>query len=110
MYFDSSEELFPFIDIETATNRCILHANLHRYVHNTITDTDPHVATWQEHHGAQQVKDDQRDYEALHPHFAWINSDIIRKTFKVMTQFARLPLNTVLRKQFKVPNPAMNVP
>jgi hypothetical protein len=27
-----------------------------------------------------------------------------------MTQFARLPLNTVLRKCLKAPNPAMNVP
>jgi hypothetical protein len=31
---------------------------LHRYVHNAVTDNDPHVPTWQQHHGAQQVKDD----------------------------------------------------
>jgi hypothetical protein len=29
---------------------------------------------------------------------------------KCSTQFARLPLNTVLRKRFKAPNPAMNIP
>jgi hypothetical protein len=94
VYFDSSAELLPDFDIDTATDCCVLHANLHCYVHNAITDNDPHVPTWQEHHGAQQVKDDPRDYEALHP----------RKTFEVMTQFARLPLNTVLHKCFKAPN------
>jgi hypothetical protein len=98
MYFDSSEEILPDFDIETATDHCIFCANLHHYFHNAITDTDPRVATQQEHHGARQVKDDPQDCEALCPHFAWLNSNIIKKTFKVMTQFAWLPLNTVLRK------------
>jgi hypothetical protein len=110
MYFDSSAEPLPDFVIETSTDHCVFHANLHCYVHNAITDTDPHVTTRQEHHGAQQVKDDPRDYQALCPCFTWLNSDIIRKTFEVMTQFARLPLNTVLRKCLKAPNPAMNVP
>jgi hypothetical protein len=109
VYFDTSEELLPDFDIEVATDCCVIRANLHRYVHNAITDTAPHVATRQEHHGAQQVKDGPRDYEALHPHFVWLNSDIIWKTFEVTTQFARLPLNTILHKQFKAPNPATNV-
>jgi hypothetical protein len=110
VYFDSSAELLPDCDIDTTTDCCILHANLHHYIHNTVTDNDPHVPTWQEHYGAQQVKDDPRDYEALRPCFAWLNSDIIRKTFEVTTLFAWLPLNTVLRKHFKALNPAMNVP
>jgi hypothetical protein len=110
MYFDSPAELLPDFDIDTTTDCCVLHANLHHYVHNTVTDIDTHVHTWQEHHGAQQVKDDPRDYEARCPHFAWLNSDIIWKTFEVMTQFARLHLNTVLHKRFKAPNPATNVP
>jgi hypothetical protein len=79
VYFESSEELLPDFDIETTTDRCIFCANLHRYVRNAVTDT--HVATRQEHHGARQVKDDPRDYEALCPHFAWLNSDIIWKMF-----------------------------
>jgi hypothetical protein len=58
MYFDSSAKLLPDFDIDTATDRCVLHANLHRYVHNAVMDNDPHVPTRQEHHGAQQVKDD----------------------------------------------------
>jgi hypothetical protein len=50
-----------------------------------------------------------RDYDALRPRFAWLPTDIIKKTFKVTTQFARMPLNTVLCKCFKSPNPAVNV-
>jgi hypothetical protein len=79
------------------------------FIANAVTDNDPHVPTRQEHHGAQQVKDDPQDYEALRPRFPWLNSDIIQKMFEVMTQFARLPLNTVLCKHFKAPNPATNV-
>ena len=88
MYFDSSEEILPDFDIETATDRCDFRAFLLCYVQNAITDTNPHVATRQEHHGARQVKDDPRDYEAPCPRFAWLNSDIIWKTFQVTTQFA----------------------
>jgi hypothetical protein len=48
-------------------------------------------------------------FVALHPRFAWLPTDIIKKTFEVTTQYARMPLNTVLRKRFKSPNPAVNV-
>jgi hypothetical protein len=77
VYFDPPEELLPDFDIEISTDHCVFHANLHCYVHHVVTDSAPHVATRQEHHGAQQVRDDPRDYEALHPHFAWLNSNII---------------------------------
>jgi hypothetical protein len=50
-----------------------------------------------------------RDYDALHPRFAWLPTDIIKKTFEVTTQYARMPLNTVLQKHFKSPNPAVNI-
>jgi hypothetical protein len=39
----------------------------------------------------------------------WLPTDIIKKTFEVTTQYARMPLNTVLRKHFKSPNPAVNI-
>jgi hypothetical protein len=50
-----------------------------------------------------------RDYDALHPHFVWLPTDIIKRTFEVTTQYARMPLNTILRKRFKSPNPAVNI-
>jgi hypothetical protein len=49
------------------------------------------------------------DYDALRPCFAWLPTDIIKKTFEVTTQYAWMPLNTILRKCFKSPNPAVNV-
>jgi hypothetical protein len=50
-----------------------------------------------------------RDYNALRSHFAWLPTDIIKKTFDVTTQYAWMPLNTVLRKCFKSPNPVVNI-
>jgi hypothetical protein len=34
VYFDSSAELLPDFDIDTATDHCVLHVNLHCYVHS----------------------------------------------------------------------------
>ena len=49
------------------------------------------------------------DYDSLHSRFAWLPKDIIMQTFETMTQYARLPYNTILKKHFKSPNPALNV-
>jgi hypothetical protein len=38
-----------------------------------------------------------------------MSTDIIQKTFKHMTQYARLPMGTILKKAFRSPNPALNV-
>jgi hypothetical protein len=95
------------VDIEAATDRCVFQANAHRYVCSATTypDADSHP----NHHGPCTVAKAPRDYDALHPRFAWLPTDIIKKTFDVTTQYARMPLNTVLRKCFKSPNPAVNV-
>jgi hypothetical protein len=45
VYFASSEELSPEFDIEIATDHCVFQANLHHYVHNANTYTDPTMAT-----------------------------------------------------------------
>jgi hypothetical protein len=95
------------VDIEAATNRCVFWANAHRYVCNV--DTDPNADTRPSHHGPRKVSEAPRDYDALRPHFAWLPTVIINKTFEVTTQYARMPLNTVLCKCFKSPNPAVNV-
>jgi hypothetical protein len=50
-----------------------------------------------------------RDYYALHPRFAWLPTNIIKKTFEVTTQYAWMPLNTILCKHFKSPNPVVNI-
>jgi hypothetical protein len=95
------------VDIEAATDHCVFWANAHHYV--CSADTDPDADTHPSHHGPRKVSEAPRDYDALRPRFAWLPTDIIKKTFKVTTQYARMPLNTVLCKCFKFPNPAVNV-
>jgi hypothetical protein len=82
-------------------------ANAHCYV--CSANTDPDVDTRPSHHGPRRVSEAPHDYDALHPRFTWLPTDIIKKTFEVTTQYAWLPLNTILHKHFKSPNPAVNV-
>jgi hypothetical protein len=95
------------VDIEVATDRCVFRANAHHYV--CSANTDPDVDTCPSHHGPRKVLEAPRDYDALRPRFTWLPTDIIKKTFKVTTQYARMPLNTILCKCFKSPNPVVNV-
>jgi hypothetical protein len=95
------------VDIEVATDRCVFQANAHCYV--CSENTDPDVDTRPSHHGPHKLLEAPRDYDALHPRFAWLPTDIIKKTFEVTTQYAQMPLNTILCKCFKSPNPVVNV-
>ena len=109
VYFDAEEELDPLYDLESTIDRCVYRANLHRFVQATDTDvnaTDPTIAN---HHGPRKVTPTPRDYEQLRPMFAWLPDKVIEKTFGCTTQYARMPHNTVLRKRFKAPNPALNI-
>jgi hypothetical protein len=94
-------------DIEADTNRCVFRANAHRYVCSATTYPD--ADTRPNHHGPRAVSEAPRDYDALRPRFAWLPTNIIKKTFDITTQYARMPLNTILRKCFKSPNPAVNI-
>ena len=42
--------------------------------------------------------------------FGWFSADRIRETFRRTTQYARMPHGTLLRRTYKSPNPALNVP
>jgi hypothetical protein len=95
------------VDIEVATNHCVFRANAHRYVCSATADPD--ADTCPSHHGPRKLSETPRDYDALQPRFTWLPTDIIKKTFKVTTQYARMPLNTILRKCFESPNPVVNV-
>jgi hypothetical protein len=57
----------------------------------------------------RKVLEAPHDYDALCPRFTWLPTEIIKKTFEVTTQYARMPLNTVLHKCFKSPYPVVNV-
>ncbi len=58
---------------------------------------------------AHQVTKKLPDYIALHPMFRWLPEDIIKGTFEVTTQYAHLPMSTLLKKQYKSPFPVLNV-
>ena len=59
---------------------------------------------------SHQLKEtNKHDFEVLRPFFGWLPVDLVKKTFNVTTQYARMPMSTVLKKRFKSPNPALNV-
>ena len=58
---------------------------------------------------AQEIKTREPGYEALRPYFGGLPLDVIKKTYKYTTQFARMPMSTVLKKHYKSPFPANNV-
>jgi hypothetical protein len=82
----SSEHNDTDVDIEAATNHCVFRANAHRYV--CSANTDPDADTRPSHHRPCKVLETPHDYDALRPCFAWLPTDIIKKTFKVTTQYA----------------------
>jgi hypothetical protein len=49
------------------------------------------------------------DYGQLCPRLSWLPIDAIKKTFKHTTQLACMPMSTILKKQYKSPNPALIV-
>ena len=55
------------------------------------------------------VEKKEPDYESLKPYFNWAPTNVIKKTFKLTTQYARTPASTILKKNFKSPFPAFNV-
>ena len=52
----------------------------------------------------------KRNWKVLRPFFAWLGLTIIEKTFNNTTQMARMPNEETLRRHFRSPNPATNVP
>jgi hypothetical protein len=49
------------------------------------------------------------DYSKLRPFFGWFSPTLIKKTFEHTTQYARIPMGTLLKRSFKSANPALNV-
>ena len=49
------------------------------------------------------------DYERMRKYFGYVPADIVWRTFKHTTQIGTLPPSTHLQRQFKSPNPALNL-
>ena len=57
----------------------------------------------------KHLKSRKPDYKSLRPFFGWLNPELIQKTFEHTTQYARIPMGTLLKNAYKSPNPALNV-
>ena len=58
---------------------------------------------------AHEVHTQEPDYIALHPHFGYTSEDIVKRTFQATTQLGHLSSATHLKRQYRSPNPALNV-
>jgi hypothetical protein len=86
-------------DPDSIINLVVYHANHAHYVcdHETVEAAPKFVMT------------SEPDYGQLCPHLGWLSIDAIKKTFEHTTQLACMPMSTILKKQYKSPNPALNV-
>jgi len=97
----------------TIANECARFHTCLTCTHD-VSLADPVVATDDNTHGeimahAHQVTKQQLDYAVLRPMFGWLPEDIIKSTFEINTQYAHLPMSTLLKKCYKSPFPALNV-
>ncbi len=67
------------------------------------------MSTYRYESQAHEIKKQAPDYQALMPMFGWLPANVIQQTFAVTTQYACLPMATLLKKQYKSPFPALNV-
>jgi hypothetical protein len=86
-------------DPDSVINLVIYRANRACYIcdHETVEAAPKFVMT------------SEPDYGQLRPRLGWLPIDAIKKTFEHTTQLARMPMSTILKKQYKSLNPALNV-
>jgi hypothetical protein len=95
----SDSDIIVNIVTAYATTCLPIMYRVHR-AHTSATSTSPI--------NVNQSSQDKRDFDSL-PFFGYLPSDIIKTTFKKTTQYARMPMSTIMKKRYKSPNPAMNV-
>jgi hypothetical protein len=86
-------------DQDSILDLIVYCANRARYIcdHETVEAAPKFVMT------------SEPDYGHLCPHLGWLPIDAIKATFEHTTQLARMPMSTILKTQYKSPNPALNV-
>ena len=93
-------------DLDDSIDQYVYQSNFHCLVCNVdSTVLEDELIS----HGPKKIAPSDQDYGALKPWFAWLPVKIIKKTFSETTQYAQLPFNTILWKQYKSPNPALNI-
>lgn len=61
-------------------------------------------------HSGRHVKTKDPPYGEMQRNFLFRSPENIKKTFEHTTQFARIPHADVMKKHYKSPNPALNIP
>jgi hypothetical protein len=91
--------IHPTVQEDDCIDQVIYHRlNTLYEIHNSISSLPRH-----------SIQPKPIKYDHLQPYFGWLPLNIIQKTFEVTTQYARMPMSTVLKKQYKSPNPAVNI-
>ena len=82
--------------------RCIEHSQ------NTSPTLDSEENTLDKN---KQIKESKTtyNYEYLRLFFRWSPTDIIKKPYKITTQYACTPMSVITKNHYKFPDPAMNV-
>jgi hypothetical protein len=86
-------------DPDSIINLVVYRANHAHYIcnHETVEAAPKFVMT------------SEPEYGQLRPRLGWLPIDAIKKTFERTTQFACMPMSTILKKQYKSLNPALNM-
>jgi hypothetical protein len=86
-------------DPDSVIDLVIYRANCAHYVcnHETVEAAPKFIMT------------SEPDYGQLRPRLGWLPIDAIKKMFERTTQLAHMPMSTILKKQYKSLNPALNV-
>lgn len=53
---------------------------------------------------------EEPDPEALRPFFAFLPAEIVKRTLRATTQYARVPMSDTMQRFYKSPFPALNIP
>ena len=83
-------------------------------VDDVISDHDMHQVIFSHEHQIQstshQTKKKAPNYEALRPFFLYATADVIKRTFKATTQYARTTMGGMhMKNTYRSPFPALNV-
>ena len=98
-YEEPLEEEASTMTVDDAIDREVYKANLHQMVQVSMMDTfDTDGDTPELIANPKSLHPVARDYDSMRPHFAWLPMTVIMKTFKAMTQDARMPFNSILHK------------
>ena len=116
-YFDAEADSTAFADLDQLVDDCVDYHAPFVDAFDGIYMPDENLPFLECHHNElttslkpRDLKHKPPDYDAIRPLLAWLPVDIVKKTFEATTQYARMPFGTHLKKRYRTPFPAANVP